>query len=227
MGGRQFEGGKRVPDRRGDGRSSLLSVSSPRQLPRSSPPGAGSGSWGRTARGDDPPASGTGTAGVGTELRAARGQVANWIRERGGENLGRVGSRAEGPGPPEPPSGEAVPTSGRPVFLHRADGRGFQGKRTGSPGEDICSLKPLLCPCPDPKKTQALGAAPRSDAGRSRGPAPGRGPGPRSRAGGRASGRARAGSGLGGAGGGGRHPGSPRQEPAGDLRAEVGWGQLA
>lgn len=101
VGGRQFKGGKGVPDRRGDGRGSLLCVSSHARVSQSSPPGAGSGSWGRRARGNGPPASGTGAAGVGAEPRAARGQVANWIRERGGESHGRVreqggGARAAG-----------------------------------------------------------------------------------------------------------------------------------
>lgn len=101
VGGRQFKGGKGVPDRRGDGRGSLLCVSSHARVSQSSPPGAGSGSWGRRARGNGPPASGTGAAGVGAEPRAARGQVANWIRERGGESHGRMreqggGARAAG-----------------------------------------------------------------------------------------------------------------------------------
>lgn len=96
VGGRQFEGGKGVPDRRGDGRGSLLSVSSPRPGSSVLAAGSRSGSWGHKARGEDPPASGTGAAGAGAERRAARGQVANWIRERGGESPGRGGELGRG-----------------------------------------------------------------------------------------------------------------------------------
>lgn len=96
--GRQFEGG-RGSLTAGETDGARFSQSPPHaRVPRSSPPGAGSESWGRTARGDDPPASGTGAAGVGAELRAARGQVANWIRERRGESHGRGGEPGRGAG---------------------------------------------------------------------------------------------------------------------------------
>lgn len=163
-----------------------FSVSSPRRVSRSSPPGAGSGSWGRTARGDDPPASGTGTAGVGTELRAARGQVANWIRERGGENHGRGGEPGRGAGVARAAERGSCSHLRPPSFPSPRREKRLSGQARRLPRRRYLFPEAPALSLPDPKKTQALGAAPRSDAGRSRGPAPERGPGPRSRAGGRA-----------------------------------------
>lgn len=126
--------------------------------------------------------------------RAAKLQIG--LGSVGVRAAGGVGERGRGPGPPEPPSGAAVSTRGRPAFLHRQERTGVQGERAASPREDVGFLKPRLGPCPDPEKPRAPAAAPHSGKGRSRGPALGRGPGPRSRAGR----RGRAGPALGGAG---------------------------
>lgn len=185
---------------------------------------AGAGSWGRTVRGDGPPASGIESAGMGAELRAARGQVANWIREHGGESHGRGGEPGGGAGA----AGATEPGScphPQPPSLPRGRRRtGFQGEGAASPGEDVRSPTPLPGPRCDPEKTPAWGAAPGSGAGRSRGPGLCAGPEPRSPAG------ARPRRGWVGSGRGRRRrwaSGAPWARLLTGLGVEVGWGKAS
>lgn len=223
VGRRRLEKGKGVPARRGDGRGSLLSVSSPRPGSSALAARVVSGSWGHTVRGDGPPASGTEAAGMGAELRAARGQVANWIRERGGESRGRGGEPGGGAGAARAAERGSCPHPQPPSLPHRRERRGSQGECAASPGEDARSPKPLPGPRCDPGKTPAWGAAPGSGAGRSRGPGLCTGPEPWSWAG--ALGRGWAGSGR------GRRrrwaSSAPWAGPRTGLGVEVGWGKAS
>lgn len=190
------------------------------RLSQSSPPRAGSGSWGRPAGGDDPPASGTGAAGVGAEPRAARGQVANWIRECGGESHGRAGEPGGGARAAGAAERGSCPTAAaQPSSTAGREEASWRSRRL-PPAKDLLPKAPVLsCSVPDhTRRGPARGAAPRSGEGWSRGPAPEKGPVPRPRAGG--------GAGLarGGASGGGGHPGPPGREPAPDSGVEAGYG---
>ena len=188
------------------------------RLSQSSLPRAGSGSWGRPAGGDDPPASGTGAAGVGAEPRAARGQVANWIRECGGESHGRAGEPGGGARAAGAAERGSCPTAAaQPSSTAGREEASWRSRRL--PRRKICSLKPLFCPRPHPERTGA-GSGPSFR----RGVEPGPSAGERACAetpGGR---RGWAGLARGGASGGGGHPGPPWREPAPDSGVEAGYG---
>lgn len=116
------------------------------RLSQSSPPRAGSGSWGRPAGGDDPPASGTGAAGVGAEPRAARGQVANWIRECGGESHGRAGEPGGGARAAGAAERGSCPTAAaQPSSTAGREEASWRSRRL-PPAKDLLPKAPVLSP---------------------------------------------------------------------------------
>lgn len=164
-------------------------------------------------------ASGIGAAGVGAGPGAASGQLANWIRERGGERhprAGGAGPRGPGRGTKEPGS---CPHGGRPASLHhpeRAAAQLLSITRAEEPGP-LAHHRVHDLWDPDTGRER-----PPSRPGAEPGPALGRRPGPLNPAGSRAGlGRLWAGQrnvvGIGG---------PSELERARNLGVEEGWGAV-
>lgn len=203
VGGRQFEGGNGVPDRKRDEQGSLLGLLPTPRLLQSLPPRAGSGRPGRSSLEE-------------TVFRRLELGLRGWGPGRGRRaanlqiGLGSVGVRGTG-GLREPGRGAgprsggtgSCPHGGRPASLHHQERAGFWARapfpRKEGPGSStpyLATLSGILTPA---------GSGFHLGQGWGRGRALGRGPGPRSP--GRQLGRA--GPALGGAAGPGGHRGPP------------------